>query len=1001
MGVAETCESSTESNESADVDTNEDEARKESTKRDLIIDIGRTGKEEEQAEKNSVVSDRGKAEDKQTDVDLLHYLEHGACGARENTKKLYVNSAKKSANSSAKIINETNNESKNAKVHGSGITQKAACKKVEKSDNLFERLSGLSVDSMGDGSGNIEESEEDLPILVPVISHKIDETDSIVKQKLGEIDKIKKHGHEKSDRIMKEIREEKDQIVQQRCRETGNAEKHGRKKLDKIVTQRCKETDKIEQKHVETDKITQMDTSSSQKAEDVIALSGNSNVSDRSENRKLFNTPQTVMNVNKTYSRKSKDGKGVKRLHKVKEWLKSMPEGSKSFEMKMTGSKLLELKVVINEKGDGSSNEDKRKKGVEETIVYSGNDFDEVMENQVTCHGDDAPIQVGEGIDQANAVKEKTDDPELEISRVDGANLVNARDEGKKGEAGQSERSRKDNAKVKMIDVDGAQNVSRKGKMGRSGGTRKDHIEAKICDIDSTNVDGVRDNGKKGDNQRNGRRRNDNVEEKQATRENIKKSEEKKQASGQVSGKQMAESQSEGSGTTSMCTRRSSFVRKGNKEVARRQGVKGKHNVQSADKEGDSGKEKVEENVQISDTVVDIGNVKTVMQDNTGKEKVGKMGLQEVKEKVQTETQAVHSIKHKIFKTTRSDSHPTTETSIQQSKGKLMFRKIEPKKVVETSEHKSVKSNVQDGEKSQTEHIEAKSHHEHTGFKVKTRDRNIFEVDLNSSGQESDPYEFKSSQKTPQKTKNVQKRVKNTKQVNACKSGQICVDVKKQNDKSFGKSILKKGNEKKDFNKGDVAQKVADVIEISENDQTEKRQTVSKLSKLQTRTRSGKKSSPKFELTQKDFDDMEQLKDKISEAEDYDLITASQVESSNKESESIIAGTCQEAGFVGKGAELTKRKLVTFHQDVILIGDGESTVPLSDKDTRRKTTVKNVGAANETIGSKQRGEVDNSERRDRETVPCAGMVHVLVSFNDLIVKIVMCMMQAGMLIVDF
>lgn len=220
---------------------------------------------------------------------------------------------------------------------------------------------------------------------------------------------------------------------------------------------------------------------------------------------------------------------------------------------------------------------------------------------------------------------------------------------------------------------------------------------------------------------------------------------------------------------------------------------------------------------------------------------------------------------HKFFKSTRNNHH--AETSVRQEKGKYIFQK--------TSEMSGNRVS------SITKTVPCK------GRKLAKRKTKpvckLREIDMNIMGSDSDPYEFKSSGTSPVQPKAKRIRLMEGKG----KEGQINVTVQCMLKKKSGKSILKQvaGNR---MGKGEGVKEV-----VGSNT---------------------KKLSPKVLKRQMEEEQaLMEMRDKISQAEDYDLLTSTQevLDHMNKEG-------------VGKNGS---RKFVSFNQDVVFFGSqNQSTV---------------------------------------------------------------------------
>ena len=220
---------------------------------------------------------------------------------------------------------------------------------------------------------------------------------------------------------------------------------------------------------------------------------------------------------------------------------------------------------------------------------------------------------------------------------------------------------------------------------------------------------------------------------------------------------------------------------------------------------------------------------------------------------------------HKFFKTTRNNHH--AETSVRQEKGKYIFHKTSEKSGNRVSSiTKTVPCKGRKLPKRKTK----------PGCKLR-------EIDMNIMGSDSDPYEFKSSGTSPVQPKAKRIRLMEGKG----KEGQINVTVQCMLKKKSGKSILKQvaGN-------GMV---IGDKVKEGGGSKT-------------------KKLSPKVLQRQMEEEQaLIEMRDKISQAEDYDLLTSTQevLDHMNKEG-------------VGKNGS---RKFVSFNQDVVFFGSqNQSTV---------------------------------------------------------------------------
>ncbi|XP_062578620.1 breast cancer type 1 susceptibility protein homolog [Saccostrea cucullata] len=233
-----------------------------------------------------------------------------------------------------------------------------------------------------------------------------------------------------------------------------------------------------------------------------------------------------------------------------------------------------------------------------------------------------------------------------------------------------------------------------------------------------------------------------------------------------------------------------------------------------------------------------------------------------------SQTEKGGQVAHKIFKTTRNDKH--LETSVKQTKGKFLFKKIQPKSVLGIDQVMGVKP-------------------------LKPKDRAVItqkeslklrELDLNTFGNDSDPYEFKSSQVTPVKPKVHRRKAKA--RDDKRKEGQISVEVQNMLSRKSGKSILKKANG--DDLKEGMSGRGGEGAEGKK-----------------------KKLSPKALQRQKDEEEaLKEMRDKISQAESYDLVTSTQ--------EVIDHLTEEENGAEEEHDSVSKnKKIVSFNQDVIFI----------------------------------------------------------------------------------
>ena len=220
---------------------------------------------------------------------------------------------------------------------------------------------------------------------------------------------------------------------------------------------------------------------------------------------------------------------------------------------------------------------------------------------------------------------------------------------------------------------------------------------------------------------------------------------------------------------------------------------------------------------------------------------------------------------HKFFKSTRNNHH--AETSVRQEKGKYIFQKTSEKSGNRVSSiTKTVPCKGRKLAKRKTKPV----------YKLR-------EIDMNIMGSDSDPYEFKSSGTSPVQPKAKRIRLMEGKG----KEGQINVTVQCMLKKKSGKSILKQvaGN----------GMGIGDKVKEGGGIKT-------------------KKLSPKVLQRQMEEEQtLIEMRDKISQAEDYDLLTSTQevLDHMNKEG-------------VGKNGS---RKFVSFNQDVVFFGSqNQSTV---------------------------------------------------------------------------
>ena len=216
---------------------------------------------------------------------------------------------------------------------------------------------------------------------------------------------------------------------------------------------------------------------------------------------------------------------------------------------------------------------------------------------------------------------------------------------------------------------------------------------------------------------------------------------------------------------------------------------------------------------------------------------------------------------HKFFKSTRNNHH--AETSVRQEKGKYIFQKTSEKSGNRVS---SITKTVPKLAKRKTK----------PGCKLR-------EIDMNIMGSDSDPYEFKSSGTSPVQPKAKRIRLMEGKG----KEGQINVTVQCMLKKKSGKSILKQvaGN----------GMGIGDKVKEGSGSKP-------------------KKLSPKvLQRKMEEEQALMEMRDKISQAEDYDLLTSTQEVLDHMNTEGV-----------GKNGS---RKFVSFNQDVVFFGSqNQSTV---------------------------------------------------------------------------
>ena len=224
---------------------------------------------------------------------------------------------------------------------------------------------------------------------------------------------------------------------------------------------------------------------------------------------------------------------------------------------------------------------------------------------------------------------------------------------------------------------------------------------------------------------------------------------------------------------------------------------------------------------------------------------------------------------HKFFKTTRNHHH--AETSVRQEKGKYIFQKTSEKSGNRVSSITKTVSSIEPCKRRKL--VKRKNK---LGCKLR-------EIDMNIMGSDSDPYEFKSSGTSPVQPKAKRIRLMEGKG----KEGQINATVQCMLKKKSGKSILKQvaGN----------GMGIGDKVKDGSGSKT-------------------KKLSPKvLQRKMEEEQALMEMRDKISQAEDYDLLTSTQevLDHMNKDG-------------VGKNGS---RKFVSFNQDVVFFGSqNQSTV---------------------------------------------------------------------------
>lgn len=243
----------------------------------------------------------------------------------------------------------------------------------------------------------------------------------------------------------------------------------------------------------------------------------------------------------------------------------------------------------------------------------------------------------------------------------------------------------------------------------------------------------------------------------------------------------------------------------------------------------------------------------------------------------------------KIFKSTRNNQQ--METSVKQKKGKFLFKKIKPRAV----------SGITSDQVKAVESLECvKSSVDASKANLKLR-----ELNLNTFGNESDPYEFKSSQVTPVKPKVLKRQKKMDKR----KKGQVNVVIQNMLNRKSGKSILKK--------------MTMNGMEVNNEAKGGKEDTSSDRGKK-------KKLSPK--VIQKQMEEevaLREMQDKISQAEEYDLVTSTQ--------EVLDHFTEEEKGT--EEVAVKNKKYVSFNQDVVFF---------SSQDQRRVKCLKETSESPES-----------------------------------------------------